>query len=275
MAGKLGEAIGGEFVDQLPDTDPVETREWIESLDAVAEEHGPVRARFLLAKLLGRAHKKRLGVPGVVTTPYINTIPPEEQPDFPGDEHLERRIRRFIRWNAAVMVVKANHREKGIGGHLSTFASSATLYEIGFNHFFRGRNAPGGGDHIYMQGHAAPGIYARAYLEGRFEEKHLDNFRFEIDGDGLSSYPHPRLMPDFWEYPTVSMGLGPINSIYQARFNKYLHNRGIDDTSQSRVWCFIGDGETDEPETLGAISLATREGLDNLVWVINCNLQRL
>ena len=275
MAEKLDEAIGGEFVDQLPDIDPVETREWIESLDAVAEEHGPVRARFLLTKLLGRAHKKGLGVPVVVTTPYINTIPPEEQPEFPGDEHLERRIRRFIRWNAAVMVVKANHREKGIGGHLSTFASSATLYEIGFNHFFRGRNAPGGGDHIYMQGHAAPGIYARAYLEGRFDEKHLDNFRFEINGDGLSSYPHPRLMPEFWEYPTVSMGLGPINSIYQARFNKYLHNRGIDDTSQSRVWCFIGDGETDEPEMLGAISLATREGLDNLVWVVNCNLQRL
>ena len=275
MAGKLGEAIGDEFVHQLPDTDPVETREWIESLDAVAEEHGPVRARFLLAKLLERAHKKRLGVPGAVTTPYINTISPEEQPEFPGDEHLERRIRRFIRWNAAVMVVKANHREKGIGGHLSTFASSATLYEIGFNHFFRGRNARGGGDHVYMQGHAAPGIYARAYLEGRFDEKHLDNFRFEIDGDGLSSYPHPRLMPDFWEYPTVSMGLGPINSIYHARFNKYLQNRGLDDTSLSRVWCFIGDGETDEPETLGAISLATREGLDNLIWVVNCNLQRL
>ncbi len=275
MAGKLGETIGDEFVHQLPDTDPVETSEWIESLDAVAEKHGPVRARFLLAKLQERAHKTQLGVPGVVTTPYINTIPPEEQPEFPGDEHLERRIRRFIRWNAAVMVVKANHRDKGIGGHLSTFASSATLYEIGFNHFFRGRNAPGGGDHVYMQGHAAPGIYARAYLEGRFEEKHLDNFRFEIAGDGLSSYPHPRLMPEFWEYPTVSMGLGPINSIYQARFNKYMHNRGIDDTSLSRVWCFIGDGETDEPETLGAISLATREGLDNLVWVVNCNLQRL
>jgi len=275
MAGELGETIGNEYVHQLLDADPIETREWIESLDAVVEAQGPVRARFLLAKLLERAHKKRLGVPGAVTTPYINTIPPEEQPDFPGDEHLERRIRRFIRWNAAVMVVKANHREKGIGGHLSTFASSATLYEIGFNHFFRGRNAPGGGDHVYIQGHAAPGIYARAYLEGRFDEKHLDNFRFEIDGDGLSSYPHPRLMPEFWEYPTVSMGLGPINSIYHARFNKYLHNRDLDDTSDSRIWCFIGDGETDEPETLGAISLATREGLDNLTWVVNCNLQRL
>ncbi len=275
MAGDLGETLGDEYVHQLPDADPVETQEWIESLDAVAAEHGPVRARYLLAKLLERAHEKRLGVPGAVTTPYINTIPLEDQPEFPGDEHLERRIRRFVRWNAAVMVVKANHREKGIGGHLSTFASSATLYEIGFNHFFKGKNAVGRGDHVYIQGHAAPGIYARAFLEGRFDEKHLDNFRFEIDGDGLSSYPHPRLMPDFWEYPTVSMGLGPINSIYHARFNKYLDDRGLDDTSNSRVWCFIGDGETDEPETLGSISLAAREGLDNLTWVINCNLQRL
>ncbi len=275
MTGDLGQTIGDEYIHQLVDTDPVETQEWLDSLDAVAERLGPVRARFLLAKLLERAHENHLGVPGAVTTPYINTIPPDEQPEFPGDEHIERRIRRFIRWNAAVMVVKANHREKGIGGHLSTFASSATLYEVGFNHFFRGKGAPGGGDYIYIQGHAAPGIYARAYLEGRLDEKHLDNFRFEIGGDGLSSYPHPRLMPDFWEFPTVSMGLGPINSIYHARFNKYLQNRGLDDTSQSRIWCFIGDGETDEPETLGSISLASREGLDNLTWVINCNLQRL
>ena len=275
MPEDLGQTLGDEYVHQLPDTDPVETLEWIESLDAVAAEYGPVRARYLLAKLLERAHETRLGVPGAVRTPYINTIPLEDQPEFPGDEYLERRIRRFIRWNAAVMVVKANHREKGIGGHLSTFASSATLYEIGFNHFFKGKGAPGGGDHVYIQGHAAPGIYARAYLEERFDDKHLDNFRFEIDGHGLSSYPHPRLMPDFWEFPTVSMGLGPINSIYHARFNKYLQNRGLDDTSASRVWCFIGDGETDEPETLGAISLATREGLDNLTWVVNCNLQRL
>ena len=275
MPSDLGETIGDEYVHQLIDSDPVETQEWIESLDVVAAEQGPVRARFLLAKLLERAHESRLGIPGAVTTPYVNTIPPEEQPEFPGDEDIERRIRRFIRWNAAVMVVKANQREKGIGGHLSTFASSATLYEIGFNHFFRGKSAPGGGDHVYIQGHAAPGTYARAYLEGRFDEKHLDNFRFEIEGDGLSSYPHPRLMPDFWEFPTVSMGLGPINSIYHARFNKYLQNRGLDDTSKSRVWCFIGDGEVDEPETLGSISLAAREGLDNLTWVINCNLQRL
>ena len=275
MPSDLGETIGDEYVHQLPDTNPIETQEWIDSLDAVSGESGTVRARFLLAKLLERAHETRLGIPAAVTTPYVNTIPLEEQPEFPGDEHIERRIRRFIRWNAAVMVVKANHREKGIGGHLSTFASSATLYEIGFNHFFRGKDAPGGGDYIYIQGHAAPGTYARAYLEGRFDEKHLDNFRFEIGGHGLSSYPHPRLMPDFWEFPTVSMGLGPINSIYHARFNEYLQNRGIDDTSSSKIWCFIGDGEVDEPETLGSISLASREGLDNLIWVINCNLQRL
>ena len=267
--------IGDDYTRQLPDTDPVETQEWLESLDAVAEEHGPARAGFLLAKLIERAHDTRLGVPGVVLTPYVNTIPVEDQPEFPGDPDLERRIRRFIRWNAAVMVVKANHREKGIGGHLSTFASSATLYEIGFHHFFRGKGAPGGGDYVYFQGHAAPGIYARAYLEGRFDEKHLDNFRFEIGGHGLSSYPHPRLMPDFWEFPTVSMGLGPINSIYHARFNRYLQHRGLDDTSKSRVWCFVGDGEVDEPETLGSISLPAREGLDNLIWVVNCNLQRL
>ena len=275
MPSDLGRTLGDEYVNQLVDADPVETQEWIESLDAVADERGADRARFLVAKLIERAHETNLGVPGAIATPYINTIPPEEQPEFPGDEHIERRIRRFIRWNAAVMVIKANHRAKGIGGHLSTFASSAGLYEIGFNHFFKGKNADGGGDHVYFQGHAAPGVYARAYLEGRLDEKHLDNFRFEISGDGLSSYPHPRLMPEFWEFPTVSMGLGPINSIYHARFNKYLLNRGLDDTSESRVWCFLGDGETDEPETLGAISLATREGLDNLTWVVNCNLQRL
>jgi pyruvate dehydrogenase E1 component len=275
MAGDLSRTLGDEYVQQMPDSDPVETQEWLDSLDAVVDEHGPDRAKYLVAKLLERAHETNVGVAGAITTPYINTIPPEEEAEFPGDEYIERRIRRFIRWNAAVMVIKANHRSKGIGGHLSTFASSATLYEVGFNHFFRGKSAEGGGDHVYVQGHAAPGIYARAFLEGRFDEKHLDNFRFEIEGDGLSSYPHPRLMPDFWEFPTVSMGLGPINSIYHARFNKYLHNRGLDDTSQSRVWCFVGDGEVDEPETLGSISLAAREGLDNLTWVVNCNLQRL
>jgi pyruvate dehydrogenase E1 component len=263
------------FVQQLPDTDPQETREWLESLDAVVSAHGQTRARFLMSKLLERARELQVGTPATVSTPYVNTIPPEEQAWFPGDEYLERRIRAYIRWNAAVMVVKANKHAEGIGGHLATFASSAAMYDVGFNHFFRGKEDGLAGDHIYIQGHAAPGIYGRAFLEGRLTEEQLDRFRREIGGGGLSSYPHPRLMPDFWEYPTVSMGLGPINSIYQARFNKYLQNRRIDDTSQSRVWCFIGDGETDEPETLGSISLAAREQLDNLIWVINCNLQRL
>ena len=228
-----------------------------------------------MSTLLERARELQVGTPATVSTPYVNTIPPEEEPFFPGDEDIERRIRAFIRWNAAVMVVKANKHADGIGGHLATFASSAALYEVGFNHFFRGKDDGLAGDHIYFQGHAAPGIYARAFLEGRLTEEQLDHFRREVDGKGLSSYPHPRLMPDFWEYPTVSMGLGPLCSIYHARFNKYLHNRKIEDTSGSRVWCFIGDGECDEPETLGSISLAAREGLDNLTWVVNCNLQRL
>src|SRR3972149_6218936 len=242
MTGDLSRTLGDEYVHQMADADPTETQEWIESLDAVVHQQGPDRAKYLVAKLLERAHENNVGVAGAITTPYINTIPPAGEPECPGDAEIERRIRRFIRWNAAVMVIKANHRSKGIGGHLSTFASSATLYEIGFNHFFRGKDAPGGGDHVYMQGHAAPGIYARAYLEGRFDEKHLDNFRFEIDGDGLSSYPHPRLMPEFWEFPTVSMGLGAVNSIYHARFNKYLHSRDMDDTSKSSGWVFIAAG---------------------------------
>ncbi|HEY7704398.1 MAG TPA: pyruvate dehydrogenase (acetyl-transferring), homodimeric type [Acidimicrobiia bacterium] len=273
--GESRRTLPDEFVHQLTDNDPVETQEWIDSLDQVVSAHGPVRARYLLAKLLERAHQTNLGIPPTITTPYVNSIPPEEEPEYPGDTDLEQQIRRYIRWNAAVMVVKANHAEKGIGGHLSTFASSATLYEVGFNHFFRGKADGSPGDHVYFQGHAVPGVYARAFLERRLDEGQLDNFRFEIGGNGLSSYPHPRLMPDFWEFPTVSMGLGPINSIYHARFNRYLHNRGIDDTSDSKVWCFLGDGETDEPETLGAIGLAARERLDNLIWVVNCNLQRL
>ncbi|HEX2152993.1 MAG TPA: pyruvate dehydrogenase (acetyl-transferring), homodimeric type [Acidimicrobiia bacterium] len=271
----LANTLADEFVHQLPDLDPVETREWQESLDAVVAEHGPIRARYLLSKLLERAHEQEIGVPSPITTPYVNTIPLEDEPEYPGDGDLERRIRRLVRWNAAVMVVKANHQEKGIGGHLSTFASSATLYEVGHNHFFRGRTEDQAGDHVYFQGHAAPGMYARAFLERRLDESHLDRFRFEVGEGGLSSYPHPRLMPAFWEFPTVSMGLGPINSIYHARFNRYLHDRGIDDTSDSWVWCFVGDGEVDEPETLGAISLAARERLGNLIWVVNCNLQRL
>jgi pyruvate dehydrogenase E1 component len=263
------------FVHQLPDTDPQETAEWLDSLDAVVDARGKTRARYLISKLLERARELQVAFPATVSTPYVNSIPPEEEPFFPGDEHLERRIRAYIRWNAAVMVVKANKAADGIGGHLATFASSAALYEVGFNHFFRGKDHGLAGDRVYIQGHAAPGIYARAFLEGRLTETQLDNFRQEVGGNGLSSYPHPRLMPDFWEYPTVSMGLGPLSSIYQARFDKYLLNRKIEDTSQSRVWCFLGDGECDEPETLGSISLAAREGLDNLIWVVNCNLQRL
>ena len=266
-----------DSVHQLPDVDPVETNEWLESLDSVVEVHGKSRARYLLARLLERAQQSQVSFSTVVSTPYMNTIPHDDEPWFPGDEHLERRIRAYIRWNAAVMVSRANHDAEGIGGHLSTFASSASLYEIGFNHFFHGKENGQPGDHVYFQGHAAPGIYARAFLEGRLSADDLDSFRREIgrSGTGLSSYPHPRLMPNFWEFPTVSMGLGPLTALYHARFNRYLHNRHIDDTSQSRVWAFIGDGETDEPETLGSISLAAREKLDNLIFVVNCNLQRL
>src|SRR5881394_1883416 len=241
----------------------------------VVDAQGKTRARFLMSKLLERARELQVGHPATVSTPYVNTIPPEEEPWFPGDEHIERRIRAYIRWNAAVMVVKANKHAEGIGGHLSTYASSASLYEVGFNWFFRGKEGGLAGDQLYIQGHATPGIYARAFLERRLTEEQLDNFRREIGGNGLSSYPHPCLMPEFWEYPTVSMGLGPLNAAYQARFNRYLSQRGIADTSKSKVWCFLGDGETDEPETLGSISLAAREQLDNLTWVVNCNLQRL
>ena len=271
-------SIDDDFVDQLYDADPGETREWLESLDAVASRRGGPRAEYLMQRLIARSNELGLGMATPIRTPYVNTIGLVDEQAlywFPGDFVLEQRIRAYIRWNAAVMVVKANKAADGIGGHLATFASSASLYEVGFNHFWRGKDDGSAGDAIYIQGHAAPGIYARAYLEGRLTEGQLDGFRREINGEGLSSYPHPRLMPEFWEYPTVSMGLGPINSLYHARFNRYLHHRQLDDTSQSRVWAFVGDGETDEPETLGAISLAGREGLDNLTWVVNCNLQRL
>jgi len=263
------------FLGQIPDVDPDETAEWIDSFESVAQQRGRARASFLLARLEDRAQDLGIDNSGLLVTPYINTIPRHEEPWFPGDEMIERRIRAVIRWNAVAMVVRANHRAEGIGGHLSTFASSAALYDVGFNHFFAGKDNGNAGDHLYIQGHAAPGIYARAFVEGRLDEAQLDGFRREIAGGGLPSYPHPRLMPDFWEFPTVSMGLGPINSIYHARFNRYLHNRRIDATDESRVWCFVGDGETDEPETLGAIALAGRERLDNLTWVVNCNLQRL
>ena len=262
---------------QLHDLDPAETQEWRESLDAVVEHAGANRARYLMLSMLQRAREQHVGVPDLHSTDYLNTIPPALEPPFPGDEDIERRIRAYIRWNAAIMVHRAQRPGIGVGGHISTYASAASLYEVGFNHFFRGRGAEGGGDQIYFQGHASPGIYARAFLEGRLTEHQLDGFRQELShpGGGLPSYPHPRLMPDFWQFPTVSMGLGAINAIYQARFNRYLHHRGITDTSRQRVWAFLGDGEMDEIEALGAIGVAAREELDNLTFVINCNLQRL
>jgi pyruvate dehydrogenase E1 component len=258
----------------VEDIDPEETREWLESLDELIDRYGPERARFIVTRLMERAHHRHVHLPLRRTTDYVNTIAPNEEPPFPGDEGMERRIRRIVRWNAAAMVTRANARWPGIGGHLSTYASAASLYEVGFNHFFRGRDS-GSGDQVYFQGHATPGIYARAFLEGFVDEARLDHFRTEVQGPGLSSYPHPRLMPDFWEFPTVSMGLGPLNAIYQARFNRYLRDRGIKDTNSSRVWCFVGDGEMDEPESLAGLAIAARENLDNLIFVINCNLQRL
>jgi pyruvate dehydrogenase E1 component len=263
------------FVHQLPDIDPAETEEWLDSLDAVVGAGGRSRARYLLARLMERARDQGVGVPAMVTTDYINTIPAEQEPWFPGDEALEQRIRASIRWNAMAMVDRANHRFDGLGGHLSTFASAAALYDVGFNHFWRGKADGGLGDQVFIQGHAAPGIYARAFLEGRLTEDHLDRFRREVFGGGLPSYPHPRRMPDFWEFPTVSMGLGPLNAVYQARFNRYLLHQEMVDTSASRVWCFVGDGEMDEPEATAGLSIAAREQLDNLIFVVNCNLQRL
>src|SRR6188474_184037 len=262
---------------QLPDIDPEETNEWVESLDGVIDAAGAKRARYIMLRLLERARERQVGVPPLTTTDYINTIPPEREPWFPGDEHVERRIRAYIRWNAAMLVHRAQRPEIGVGGHISTYASAASLYEVGYNHFFRGRNHPGGGDHIFFQGHASPGMYARAFLEGRLSEHQLDGFRQELThpGGGLPSYPHPRLMPDFWEFPTVSMGLGPSSAIYQAWTNRYLHLRGIKDTSQQDVWAFLGDGEMDEPESRGMLQLAGQQGLDNLTFVVNCNLQRL
>jgi pyruvate dehydrogenase E1 component len=267
----------GEFKRQLPDRDPAETQDWVDSLDSIVETGGgKERAQFILYKLLKRARQLQIGLPPLTETRYINTISPEQEPTFPGDEAMELRIRRMVRWNAVAMVLRANNASPGIGGHLATYQSAASLYEVGFNHFFRGKDAPGMGDQVFYQGHAAPGIYARAFLEGRLSASQLDHFRREVvPGQGLSSYPHPRLMPDFWEFPTVSMGLGPLAAIYQARFNRYLHARGLKDTDENRVWAFLGDGETDEPEALGALHVAANEGLDNLVFVVNCNLQRL
>lgn len=256
--------------------DELELREWLESLEYVLQSGGPEKVKELLHNLSVYAHESGVELPFTANTPYINTIPKEMQPPFPGGREIERRIKSLIRWNAMAMVVRANKEESGIGGHISTYASAATLYEVGFNHFFRGKDGNHPGDIIYFQGHAAPGIYARAFLEGRISKELLENFRRELKpGGGLSSYPHPWLMPDFWEFPTVSMGLGPIQAIYQARFARYLEDRGLKQHTDQKVWAFLGDGETDEPETLGAISLAAREKLDNLIFVINCNLQRL
>ena len=257
------------------DTDPQETQEWLESLQAVIQREGTVRAHYLLEQLVDYTRRSGGHLPYDATTAYINTNPAQQGARHPGNTELEYRIRSIIRWNAMATVVRASKRGGELGGHIASFASAATLYDVGFNHFFRGPEHPGGGDLIYVQGHSSPGIYARAYLEGRLTEEQLDRFRQEADGTGLSSYPHPWLMPEFWQFPTVSMGLGPIMAIYQARFLKYLHDRGIADTSDRKVWCFLGDGETDEPESLGAISLAGREKLDNLIFVVNCNLQRL
>jgi pyruvate dehydrogenase E1 component len=258
------------------DVDKAETQEWLDSLSSVVQTEGPARAEYLLDQLKNRAVRYGVPIPFSAITPYTNTIPRDRQPSFPGSREIERRIKSLVRWNAMAMVVRANKKEPGIGGHISTYASAATLLEVGFNHFFRGPDAPGGGDQVYFQGHSSPGIYARAFLEGRIASKQLENFRRELaEGGGLSSYPHPWLMPQFWQFPTVSMGLGAIMAIYQARFNRYLVHRGLKDTSQQRVWCFLGDGETDEPETLGALTLASRERLDNLTFVVNCNLQRL
>ncbi|MFH8367360.1 pyruvate dehydrogenase (acetyl-transferring), homodimeric type [Streptomyces sp. NPDC018031] len=264
-------------LDQLPDRDPEETAEWAASLDAVAKAAGPHRAAYLLRRTLEHGRNTGLTLPTLPETEYLNTIPTAAESafgPFPGDEDLERRITAWNRWNAAAMVTRGSRF--GVGGHIATFASAAWLYETGFNHFFRGKEAEGGsGDQLYIQGHASPGIYARAFLDGRLTEAHLDNFRQEAGGEGLPSYPHPRRLPWLWEFPTVSMGLGPLSAIYQARFNRYLHNRGIKDTSRSHVWAFLGDGEMDEPESTAALALAARERLDNLTFVINCNLQRL
>ena len=261
----------------LPDIDPEETSEWLESFDDLLARSGPARACYLMLRMLERAGEQRVAIPALTSTDYVNTIPTELEPWFPGDEEVERRYRRWMRWNAAIMVHRAQRPGVGVGGHISTYASSASLYEVGFNHFFRGKSHPGGGDQVFFQGHASPGIYARAFLEGRLTEDRLDGFRQEHShpGGGLPSYPHPRLMPDFWEFPTVSMGLGPMNAIFQARFNHYLHDRGIKDTSEQHVWAFLGDGEMDEPESRGLIQVAANEALDNLTFVINCNLQRL
>ncbi|WP_027590170.1 pyruvate dehydrogenase (acetyl-transferring), homodimeric type [Pseudomonas sp. RL] len=259
----------------MQDHDPIETQEWLDALESVLDREGEDRAKYLITRMGELATRSGTQLPYAITTPYRNTIPVTHEARMPGDLFMERRVRSLVRWNALAMVARANKRDSSLGGHISTFASSATLYDIGFNYFFQAPTEEHGGDLVFFQGHAAPGVYARAFLEGRISEDQLENFRREVDGNGLSSYPHPWLMPDFWQFPTVSMGLGPIQAIYQARFMKYLESRGFIPAGKQKVWCFLGDGETDEPESLGAISLAGREKLDNLIFVINCNLQRL
>lgn len=260
---------------QFDDIDPTETREWLESIDSVLGQHGPERAHFLLNQMIDFARRSGAYLPYRATTAYLNTIPTGRQPEYPGDRSLERRLEAYIRWNAMAMVLQANKVSTEFGGHISSYASSATLYEVGFNHFWRADTDQRGGDLIFMQGHSSPGIYARAYMEGRLNENQLNRFRQEVGGGGLSSYPHPWLMPDFWQFPTVSMGLGPMMAIYQARFMRYLENRELIQPSDRKVWAFLGDGEMDEPESMGAITMPVREGLDNLIFVVNCNLQRL
>src|SRR5215213_7264163 len=257
------------------DVDPVETREWLDALDSVLAFEGTDRARFLLGELATEGRRRGAPAPYSATTPYVNTIPVDQQPAYPGDLAAEWKVRSLNRWNALALVLRANKESSELGGHIASFQSSATLYDAGFNHFWHAPSEGHGGDLLFVQGHVAPGIYARSFLEGRISEEQLLRFRQEVAGGGLSSYPHPWLMPDFWQFPTVSMGLGPLMAIYQARFLRYLHNRGLADTATRHVWAFLGDGETDEPESLGAIGLASREKLDNLIWVINCNLQRL
>ena len=257
------------------DVDPIETNDWLASIDSLIREEGIERAQFIIDQVMQQARAGGVSLPSGITTDYVNTIPVSEQPAYPGNLDIERRIRSYVRWNAVMMVLRGQKKDLDLGGHLSTYQSAATMYEVGFNHFFKAATEKNGGDLVFFQGHAAPGMYARAFLEGRLTEEQLDNFRQEVHGKGLSSYPHPKLMPDFWQFSTVSMGLGPVNAIYQARFLKYLHNRGLKDTADQKVYAFLGDGEMDEIESKGALTFAAREHLDNLIFVISCNLQRL
>jgi len=263
------------MTEKQKDIDQQETQEWLEALESILEREGVERAHFILEQLIAKARKSGAYLPYSANTAYLNTIPPAKEERSPGDHAIEWRIRSLVRWNAMAMVVKANRKNSELGGHIASFASSATLYDVGFNHFFRAPNEKQGGDLLFIQGHSAPGIYARAFLTGRISEEQMNHFRQEVDGKGLSSYPHPWLMPDYWSFPTVSMGLGPLMAIYQARFMRYLENRELIEKNDRKVWAFMGDGEMDEPESMGAIDLAARENLDNLIFVINCNLQRL